>query len=446
MAETDRYYQLAEKALDLARSLGAQWCDVSVGSGRHIGVALEKTAIKEADSGQSQACSVRVFVDGAMGYATSGGHEEDRLLAAARRAVGMAREGSDDPDFVSLPAPESADEIDGLYDPAIDAMTVSDVVALAVANIKLAREMERDVNLSGQISLTSSEGVLVSSTGIRLDRRRTELDGDVEAIISRGDAAADKGYYYDFDSGRMLSDCNVGEIARAAVEGARQMLGARRIGSGRMPILLGPVAAYDFLGGIIAAANAESLQRGRSYLCGKMGQTLGSEHLTLTDDGLIPRGLYSGAYDGEGAPRRRVTIFDRGVFSAQLHNSYTAAKAGEPNTGHGVRSGGVHPTNMVVGLGTRTAAELIAEVDRGLYLPIGHFSPNPASGDLSSSVDFGLLIEGGRVVHPVENVMVAGNMIDLMKAVDAVSSDYREEPGNLLPTIRIRDVQVAGTE
>jgi PmbA protein len=446
MAETDRYYQLAEKALNLAMTLGAEWCDVSVGSGRHIGVTLEKTAIKEADSGRSQSASVRVFVGGAMGYATCGGHEADRLLAAARQAVGMAREGTSDPDFVALPGPEPVNEVDGLYDPQIEAMTVADVVALAVANIRLARQIEPDVNLSGHVSLSASDSVLVSSTGIRLSRRRTELDGDIEALIVRGEAAADKGYYYDFDSGRMAADCRIDEIARAAVEGARRMLGARRIASGRMTVILGPLAAHDFLDGVVGAANAESLQRGRSFLCGRMGQKIASDCLTLGDDGLVPHGLYSGACDGEGAPRRRVTIIDRGTFAAQLHNSYTAAKAREPNTGHGVRTGGIQPTNMTIALGDKTAADIIAETKRGLYLPIGHFSPNPASGDLSSSVDFGLLIDGGQIVHPVENVMLAGNMIDLLSAIDAVSSDYRDEPGNRMPTLRLRDVQIAGTE
>jgi len=446
MAGTDDYMLLAEKALKLAQSLGAEWCDVSVGAGRHIGVDLEKTAVKEAEAGYSQACSVRVFIGGAMGYATSGGHEEDRLLAAARRAVEMASEGTPDPDFKGLPQPESVEEIEGLYDPRIDRLKVEDVVAMAVANTKLARSMEKDVNLSGHVGLISSEGVLAGSTGIRLCRRRTELDGEMEALVLGGSDGQDKGYYYDFNSGRMLDDCRIEEISRSAVEGARRMLGARRIGSGRMPIVLGPLAAFDFLGNLVGAANAESLQRGRSYLCRKMGQQVASPLLTLRDDGLVPRGLYSGATDGEGAPRRRVTVLEEGVFAAQLHNSYTAAKAGQANTGHGMRTGGVRHTNMDVLLGERTAEEIIGQVDRGLYLAISHFSPDPTSGDLSGSVDFGFLISAGEIVHPVENVMIAGNMLDLASGLDAVSSDFREEPGNRMPTVRIQDVQVAGTE
>jgi PmbA protein len=434
---------LAEKTLAEARALGAEWCDVSVGSGRQIGVSLEKTAVKSADSGRSESASVRVFINGAMGYATCGGLGEDRLLAAARRAVGLAREGTSDPDFKSLPEPADVQHVGRLYDPAIVAMGVEDVVALAVANIRLARQLEPGVNLSGHVSLSASESVLASSTGLRLTRERTELDADMEATVVRGD---DKGYFYDFDSGRMLDDCRIADLARPAIEGARRMLGARRMPSGRMPVVLGPLAAEDFLGDIMGSANAESIQRERSYLCGRLGEKIAGDVVTLVDDGLQDGGLYSGAFDGEGAVRRRVTVLERGVFKAMLHNSYTAGKAGEANTGHGVRTGGIHHTNVVPTLGTKTAAEIIRETGDGLYLAISHFSPNSTTGDLSASVDFGFRIVGGEIAYPVESTMLAGNMLDLAAAIDAVSSDYREEPGNRMPTLRIQDVQVAGTE
>jgi PmbA protein len=444
MSEThDQYEQLADRALKVAGDLGAQWCDVSVGHGRDIGVTLEKTAVKEADSSRGQSASIRVFIDGAMGFATCGGLDEDRVLAAARRAAGMAREGTPDAEFHALPGPDPAPEIDGLFDPAIDTMTVDDVVAIAVANLRLARELEPDVNLSGQIGLSCGASLLVSSTGLRLWRRRTMLEGEIEALITRGD---DKGFYYDFDSGRQKSDCHAETIARAAIEGARRMLGARRVASGRMSVVLGPLATYDFLSDLVSSANAESLQRGRSYLCGKLGQQIASPLLTVVDDGLVPRGLYSGAFDGEGARRRRVTVFDRGLFAAQLHNSYTAAKAGQPNTGHGSRGGSISPTNLQVALGDRTAAEIIRETGDGLYLAISQFSPNSTTGDLSASVDFGFRIQDGAIAYPVESTMISGNMLDLAAAVDAVSSDFREEPGSRMPTLRLRDIQVAGSK
>lgn len=442
MTSPDQLMQMAEKVLREAISLGAHWCDVGLRDGRHISVALEKSAIKEADSGQSESASVRAFIDGAMGYAQCHGFDEDRLLNAARRAVGMAREGTPDPDFHALPHPEPAPQVVGLYDERIAAMNVREVVDLAVANIRLARQMEQSVNLSGHVTMSAGEGVLVSSAGVRLTRRRTSLEGDIEALVSR---SGDKGYYYDYNGGRMFDDCDIRNIAAPAIEGARNMLGARSMTSGRMSVVLGPLAAMDFVEQLIAAASAENIQRERSFLCGRRDRQVASELLTVIDDPFVPRGMSSGEYDGEGAARKKITIFDHGTFRTMLHNSYTAAKAGEPNNGRGSRSGGISPTNLQIALGSRTQAELIAEISDGLYIPISQFSPNSTTGDLSASVDFGFRIIDGRIAYPIEGAMLAGNMLDLAAAIDAVSSDYRAEPGSLMPSIRIHNVQVAGS-
>lgn len=213
-----------------------------------------------------------------------------------------------------------------------------------------------------------------------------------------------------------------------------------------MAIVLGPLASYSFLRSIAASTNAESIQRRRSYMVGRRGTRVGSSLLTMSDDGLIPRGLFSAHHDGEGAPRQQVTLFEEGVFRSYLHNSYTAGKANEPNTGHGGRTGGISPTNLVVQLGDRTAEEIIAETEEGVYINMGSITPDPASGDISASVDFGFKIENGKLTLPVVNTMVSGNVFEFLENLDAISSDYREEPGNKLPTIRIRDAQVAGSE
>ena len=59
-------------------------------------------------------------------------------------------------------------------------------------------------------------------------------------------------------------------------------------------------------------------------------------------------------------------------------------------------------------------------------------------------MDFGFKIEQGRIARPVKNTMVGVNFLEMLKKIDAVSSDYREEPGMIMPTIRIRDIGVAG--
>ena len=439
----DTYLDICQNCVRRAVALGAEWCDVSAGAVRDISVTIEKTGIKTADAGQGEDVAIRCFVRGGMGYAAATGRDPRDVDAAVERAVALAREATPDPDFKCLPPPEPATEVEGLFDDAVAGMSVQEVVRIAVANLEAARAMEPEVNLSGHVGLSVGEGALASSAGVALATRGTEIDADIEALIKRG---GDTGFFYDFDFGRFLADCQLEAVSRSAIEGARRFLGARRIGSGRMTLVLGPLASAGLLGGIIGAANAESVQRGRSYLCGKVGEPIASTHLTIVDNGLIPRGARSGAHDGEGTRRRPLTVVDRGRLASLLHNSYTAGKACTESTGHGTQSGGIGPTNLRPALGQKSAAEILREVKEGIYLESGEIRPDPASGDVSASIDFGFYVKDGQIVHPVESAMIGGNILDLLLRLDAVSSDAREEPGILMPTVRIQDVQIAGTE
>ena len=443
MTSRDYYLNLCADCVKKAGALGAEWCDVDAGASRDISITLEKSGIKAADAGQSEDLAIRAYVKGGMGYAAVSGRDPRDIDDAVCRAVALAREATPDPDFKRLPEPEEAPEVEGLFDDAVAGMTVEDVVRIAVANLEAGRAAEPGVILSGHVGLAVGTGALASSTGVAVAAEGTSIEGVVEALIRRGD---DTGYYYDFDFGRHLADCRLDGIAEAAVAGARRFLSARRIPSGRMTLVLGPLASYGFLGSIVSTANAESIQRGRSYLGGKLGQAIAGPHLTIVDDALVPRGMKSGAHDGEGTRRRPLTVIDRGVLASLLHNSYTAGKAGTASTGHGTHSGGISPTNLRPRLGTQTAADILKDVKEGIFLESGEIRPDPASGDVSASIDFGFFVKDGCVQFPVESAMLGGNVLEFLPRLDAVSSDARREPGLLMPTLRIQDVQIAGAE
>jgi len=439
------YLDICTRCVSRAVALGAEWADASAGATRDIAVDLEKSGIRSAEAGQGEEVAVRVFLRGGMGYAAVSGRDPRDIDRAVERAVALAREATPDPDFRRLPAPDRPPrpEVEGLFDDRIAGLAVADVVRLAVANIEAGRALDADVNLSGHVSLAVGEGALASSTGIALATRGTEITADIEALVKHD---GDTGYFYDFDFGRQLADCRLETVAEAAVRGARRFLGARPVKSGRRTLVLGPLASYGLLGSLVSAANAESVQRGRSYLCGRVAETIASEHLTVVDDGLVPRGGRSGAYDGEGTRRRPLTVLDRGRLVSLLHNSYTAGKACTESTGHGTHGGGIAATNLRPALGRRPAADLLAEVADGVYLESGELHPDPSSGDLSASIDFGFLIRRGELAYPLQSAMIGGNILDLLPRLDAVSSDAREEPGILMPTLRLQDVQIAGGE
>ncbi len=435
--------EYVQRVVDAAKKAGADFAEASIADGRHISVEVEAGSIRSTEAARTDALLVRTFVNGGngtlavSGLAARGISPED----AAREAVEMAKSADSDPDFVSLPAPEDAPEIEGLYDERLAEYSPADAVKVVGHAVDAARAVASDALVMADISVSAGSAAIANSLGVALERRKSSIDHGVFCVVRRD---GDTGAFYDFDAGNTLDDVSLAPVAESAARQALTFLGSRKIETKSMPVILGPLSAYSFLKSIAGATNAESIQRKRSYLVGKLGEKIGSDLLTVRDDAFVPRGLASGAFDGEGAKRWQVTIFEGGRFNEMLHNSYTAHKAGAANNGHATRGGGISPTNVFIALGDRTAAEIIAETKEALYINMGSLSIHSASGDISTSVDFGYKIENGRMAYPVANAMVAGHIFDLLASIDAVSSDYRAEPGTIMPTIRIARLDVSG--
>ncbi len=360
---------------------------------------------------------------------------------AGRRAAELARVATSDPDFRTLPSPGSAPEVGGLFDPGLADPSAEMVLEAAGELLSRAESAEPGCKVSGSVSVASSRGAFANSLGVSLASRSTSISAGCLAVIRR---RGKSGSFYDFDMGRRAADVDLGAVGASAAGGAAGYLGGRSLPSCTMPVVLGPLAAAGLVEAVIGAASAESVQRRRSFLVGRLGRRIASPKLSVLDDGLCPGGIYSSTFDAEGVARRPLAVIEDGVLRSLLHNSYTAGKAGASSTGHST-GGGCGPTNLRPRTGDCPAAEIIRGVKRGLYVNSASLAPNPSSGDVSAMVEFGMLIENGRLSGPVANVSVGGSIFEMLEGIDAVSSDYRSEPGNIMPTIRIRKMHVSGS-
>lgn len=442
MVDNETLKKIAKVACDAAVSNGAEFADVSVGSGRNLSVDLELNAIKSCDSKQGGGISIRAIYKGGTGWSSSDRISEADAAEAGKNAARLARLAEPDPDFKTLPAPaESYTEVPGLMDSGIVALDISAIIETALDNIDGALKVCSDAIVQGGFSANYWSGAFENSLGISLSSEGSSVGGHIMVIVKRGD---DVGSFYDFDAARMLDDFDPRGIGASAAKQAMKFLGARKIETKRMPVVLGPLSSGSVFSGVVGNADAEEIQRGRSFMIGKLGQKIASDVLTLTDNPLIPRGLSSRGWDSEGVPSQPLVIMENGVLKTYLYNSYTAGKAGVKPTGTGSRGGGASTSNIIPKLGDKTAEEIIRDTGEGLYINMGGLNPNGTTGDVSSSVDFGYKIENGELAYPVMNAMVGGSFLDMLKNIDAISSDYREEPGVIMPTLRIQDVLVAG--
>lgn len=433
---------VAEIACQAAVRAGAHFADAAAERGRALTVSVERNAIKSSDAPMWTAVSVRAFVNGGTGWWSASGVAEDSARESGEKAAELAQAAEPDPDFVDLVSPQPYADVAGIYDPDLADITGAELAAWITGNIDAALAAAADALVSGGARAGWREWALVNSLGVRATQRSTSASISAAVVIRRND---DVGSFFEWDAARRLRDLEPEGIGARAAEDALKNLKARTMRTATLPVVFGPLAGSALFTGLCAAASAEEVQRNRSFLGGRKGEQVASEQVTLADDPLIAGGLASGPCDGDGFPHRRIALVERGVLQSYLHSNYTAKKAKEENTGHSTR-GGIAPTNIVPTLGKKTAAEIVAEVDDGIYVVLGRPHPDTASGQVSALVDAGFRIEKGELTHPLKNTMVAGHGLEMLANIDAISSDYRAEPGMILPTVRVQAVRVASGE
>lgn len=444
--EDYRIVEFGKTACEAAVKGGAQHVDVLVQDSRSVSLEVEKNSVRTSDVEYDAGYCVRAFHDGGAGFSRGRGFAMDEAVKAGADGAEMAVESEPDPDFSALPLPGEYPRVEGLFDPAMRSFTPSRAIEWANTFIEAAREIEPEVIVKAGIGAGAEANALVNSNGIAICNSKSSISMYVFSVVARNGKV---GSYYDYTRARRISDLKPPEeIAREATEKAVSFIDSKRMDSGKYPVVLGPLAAAGLLRSVVGAASAEEIQRGRSYLGGKRGEKIASELIDIREDPLAPGGLHSTDADGEGFPKSGFVIIENGVLANYLHNSYTANKAGEKNTGHASRgsyhsSVGIGATNMTIRPGGETEKDIIGGIKDGLYIFMGSVAPHGVTGQVSGTVDYGFRIIDGELACPVENVMIGGDVFNMLKSIESVSSDYREEAGNIMPSILLGGVNVA---
>lgn len=435
--------KIAERACEAAKALGVDQADVVVSESRHLGVDVEKSSISRAEVHSSTGISVRAYKNGGMGTSfTMRLDSDEEVKRVVEQAVSLAKAADPDPDFVTLPSPEEPKPVPGIFDKKVADLSVDQAVEWAVLGVESAKAECPEAIISGGVSVSAGNSALASTLGVGVEESRTNLSMYISALVKRGE---DVGYFYDYDVARQLSDFVPEPLGPNACRKALSFLDSKPTETATLPVIFGPLASSGIFGSVVGNANAEGVQRGRSFMAGKKGQKVGAEIVTVVDDGLYPAGIGSSATDGDGVPHKALTVIDRGVLTTYLHNSYTANKSGEPNTAHSTR-GGISPTNLRPQPGDWSVDEIIKETKEGIYVEMGGLSPNGVTGDSSTTVDFGYKIEDGEIAYPIKKTMIGANILELLGSIDAISREYREEPGVIMPTVRAQGIRTAGAE
>lgn len=444
--------RLAENTVKLVQKLGASHCDVLVANSTLMLAEIEKSSIKMASEVNDLGVGIRAFKNGCSGFAYSTGHDLEVIKRVAKLAVSLARAGTPDPDFRNLPYPRAPKSVRGMLDRKLANIESDDVVEMAISLSESAGTDKRITSVNAGVGVGWGEVALANSNGVRNTQKMTAFDASVEAVAKSGGnmfSALDMG------GARRLDPKVIDRIGSSAREHALMGLKHVRLPTGDYPVVVDPLSIGFVLANAIGGgANAESVQRKRSYLTGRLGESIGSDLFSVTDDPTLPWSSGSYSFDGEGVPAKRNVLVDRGTLKSYLYDSYTSGKDSVESTGNASRGGAIwsfrHPpsissSNIVVRSGDSSADDMVRETRNGVYLRVTFDEPNLATGELSGLMMESYWIKKGEIGPSIRQSTIGINLIDLFSRIDMVGKDVVDAFGVRTPALRVSKARIGGS-
>ncbi len=426
-----------------------------------LSIDLEREEVKKVKHVKSTGIGVRVVISNKVGFSYTTALEKASIEGCVVHAIKQARVSEHDPHFLGLPAlgldalRSGYTEPEKTFDPQITKLLDDggdDAIEYCMEMLHGTKQYEERKSVTctpteGSFAAAHDETYILNSEGIETSNTGTYVSAGIMVVASS--SSGDETSGWEGKVSRMLGDVDFEWIGREAVKIAADSLGGKKLKTKQIPVVFSPRAMQSLLAYIlIPQLSAENVQRKQSPYYGKKGEEIASETLTIIDDGTMPGGVNSRKMDGEGVPSQPTSLVEEGVLKNFLYDSYTAGKDGVESTGNALRSFSNLPapgaTNFIMNASSKASKEeMFSGIREGLFINdvIGAHTASRASGDFSVVAQNAFGIKKGDL-FPVTQVMLAGNMQEVLKHVEMLGTDTRQIYNVVSPSVKVSKVQI----
>ena len=441
------YKSLAADLVKKCLNKGADAAEVYLQDNRNLRIAVRNGDIETVQEAASHGVGFRVFNQGRMAFSSCNDLSMNALDSAISSAVEFAKKTTPDENNI-LPDDTGFTEIEGLYDQEIAGISIEKKIDLAKNVEEIAMQDKRITKSSGaSFNEGESEVFLANSNNILKSYKASFCGFGVSVVAEKGEQKSTGG---EFCTRRFFSDLiSAEEVGKKAAKEAYEMLDNRMVKTQKAAVIFHPDVGRTLIGGVLGAINGERVLQGRSFLRHRLNKRIGSELITIIDDGTIPRGLASSPFDGEGVPTQKRIIVDRGILKGFIYNTYSAKRAGTKSTGNATRGSfrslpGVGAHAFYMTNGNTDPEDIIKNTKNGLLLKgVTGYGINPVTGNFSGGAS-GFWIRNGRIQFPVKGLTVAGMAFVMFNDIDMLGNDLDLNRTFTTPTVRIKSLQIGG--
>lgn len=438
------------RLLDTAYSKGVDQAEVYLKISKNLNIDVKEQRIDSIEKSLTSGYCLRIIKDNRLGFSYSTDFKDiDRVI---KSAISASDYSEPDP-YLDLPSSIKPTSIPAIYDPSISSLSEDDAINLVMdiekAAIREDKRIKKIRKASGGFII--NEVYIKNTRNVEYHYSSTSCSAHI-MLIAEDEEESQMGW--DYQAFRYLSDLSFEDVGRTAAKRALKLLGAKKITSFKGSVLLDNSVAVEFLSILSSMLSAESIQKKKSLFRGKINTQVISDRISIVDNGQIDRKIGSKPVDDEGTPTSKKILIEKGILKGFMHNTYTANKDSTVSTGNAIRGGffslpSVGPTNLYLEPSTggfvSSFNNMVEIIEKGIYVieAMGMHTANPISGDFSIGVA-GLLIKKGKISHPVKEVMISGNILDLFKNVYLIGDDHRFYGNIGSPSLLIENIDISG--
>ncbi|MBN1298459.1 MAG: TldD/PmbA family protein [Actinobacteria bacterium] len=428
-------------------------------SSTHNEAGIFNENIENLSFSDTKGLGIRIFKNGRIGYSYTSNLEDSEIKECIERAADNSEVSTEDiynylPEESEFFYPKEIVDRKCLFSEKFNDFSIEQKIEIAKSLEKKAKKIDKRVSAVADLIYDDSisETAIVNSAGFRDSYKSTSAFLYI-SVISRDDSDTSTGDY--FDCARDMSSFDIDDIAYNAVTRSTSLLGAKKIKSQKMDLLLDSFVSAQFLQVLAGILTADAVQKGRSLFRGRIESRIFNKNINIIDDGTLSYGLSSRPFDSEGVPKGKTVVFEDGVLKTYLYNSYTARKDKRPSTGNAARASYKSPphtgiSNFYLLNGITSFSDMIKKTNRGLYVTdiIGvHSGINPISGQISVGAK-GLLIEKGGISCPVKEITIATDILSFCSSITDIGNDLKFMPAGGYtgsPSVLVKNITVSGS-
>ena len=412
--------RIFDQVVERARAQGVGEIEMILSAERQALTRFANNAIHQNVAERATYLSVRPAIGGRTARASTNRLDDGGIREVVEQAIAITRLTEPDPDLLPMAEPAGYEAAARRFEATAKASPEERALAVSEA---IAAVEDEGQTAAGIYSTGETAFAVLNSRGVEAIHEESLARFSITTMArdSSGWAKASACYHGDLDPVA---------LAATAAHKATLSRNPRELPPGRYTVVLEPAAVLDLAGQMFGDFSGTAVRDGRSFLNDRIGKKLFGDNITIHDDVRHPAQA-GPAFDGEGVPRLRLTLVERGVVREIALSRQAAALAGTEPTGHGFplpNEMGEMPANVVIEGGDSTVEKMVQSTEWGVLVTRLWYirEVDPYEKIFTGMTRDGtFLLEGGRIAAGLRNFRFNQGLIEMLSNVEALAKPVR---------------------